>query len=221
MKKICRIKYKRYFIPQTCSNNYIHQRNGGVCCIGYSRDNKVQNMDFKKNLQINRSLLKHVWYSLRNNILKIPPLTPSAKFFVKSFVTRIFFLNNSLNIKRAKLFRMKFPVRILPHVRLNFVQKQKISLQREESNYFCYLTLFFLLNFIRITFLEISKRINLLWEISVCWATNPIIYSKLEKGGIFSTSCSKTNLLKLELFQNLCLRIGLFVFHSTSNVVSV
>ncbi len=86
---------------------------------------------------------------------------------------------------------MKLPVRILSHVRLNLIRKQKLSLQRKENYYFCYLKLFFLLNFIRITFLEISKRINLLWEISsVWWRAKPsnfplicksIIHSKMEK----------------------------------------
>ncbi len=44
---------------------------------------------------------------------------------------------------------------------------------------------------------------------------------KKKKGGIFSASWSKTNLPKLELFQNLCLRIALFAFCSSSIIVSV
>ncbi len=42
-----------------------------------------------------------------------------------------------------------------------------------------------------------------------------------KKGGTFSASCSKTNLPKLELFQNLCYRIALFTFYSSSIIVSV
>ncbi len=126
---------------------------------------------------------------------------------------------------------VNFNFSLLVRGTLNLIEKLKISLQREENYYFCYLKLFFLLNFVRIIFLEISKQINLLWKISSLWCeANPwtfllicksIIHSNMERGGIFSCSCPKRNLPKLELFQNLCLRIALFTFHCTSIVVSI
>ncbi len=108
---------------------------------------------------------------------------------------------------------MKFPVRILiscytkPHTEAeNFSAKRRKLL-------FLLFEIICLTKFRQNFTLEISKRINLLWKSpfvgepilqSSSTFENPLFILKGNKVvcGIFSGSCSKTNLPKLELFQN-------------------
>ncbi len=84
-------------------------------------------------------------------------------------------LNDNTNQALRKRFQRKCQEgKVVPHeisylyysrVRLNS-WKGGNFLQRKENYYFCYLKLLFSLYFVRITFWEICKRINLFWAIN-------------------------------------------------------